>query len=52
MYNHLFENRQEGSYVGFVYFDKDTVESWIPQLIDFINAVIQLIEEASQKGEE
>ena len=50
--NHLFENRQEGDYVDFVSFDKDTVEPYIPRVIDFINIITQLIEDASHTSPE
>lgn len=52
LYNHLFENRQEGDYVDFVSFDKDTVEPWIPRVTDFINTITQLIEDASHSPPE
>lgn len=39
LYNHLFENRQEGDYVDFVVFEADSVEPLIPQVEDFINTV-------------
>ncbi|MGB5750553.1 MAG: hypothetical protein WBM69_26525, partial [Desulfobacterales bacterium] len=29
LYNQLFEARQEGDYVDFVYFDSDLVEPWV-----------------------
>jgi len=50
LYNSLFENRQEGDYIDFVFFDKDSVEAWIPQVVDFIDTVTRLIEEEAQKG--
>jgi uncharacterized protein (UPF0332 family) len=52
LYNYLFESRQEGDYIDFVSLDRDTVEPWIPQVIDFINTITKLIEETFQKGEE
>ena len=52
LYNSLFENRQEGDYIDFVVFDKDIVNPWIPQVIDFINTVTNLIEETIQKEKE
>jgi uncharacterized protein (UPF0332 family) len=42
LYNHLFENRQEGDYVDFVVFEADAVEPLIPQVEDFINTVCNL----------
>lgn len=42
LYNHLFENRQEGDYVDFVIFKADLVEPLIPQVEDFIKAVSDL----------
>ena len=44
-YNNLFEARQEGDYLDFVVFDRDTVEPWIPQAQDFIETISQLVEE-------
>jgi len=49
LYNSLFENRQEGDYIDFVFFDKETVEAWIPQVIDFIGNSTRLIEDKVQK---
>lgn len=43
LYNQLFEERQEGDYVDFVLFSKDTVEPWIPQVEQFIESVSQLV---------
>lgn len=48
LYNNLFDARQEGDYVDFVYFDADTVEPWIPNVKDFIEAVSRLV---NVKGE-
>ncbi len=39
LYNQLFEDRQEGDYVDFVLFDKETVEPWIPQVEQFIESI-------------
>ncbi|MCX8042891.1 MAG: HEPN domain-containing protein [Desulfobacterota bacterium] len=39
LYNHLFENRQEGDYVDFVVFDADSVDPLIPQVKEFIEIV-------------
>lgn len=45
LYNNLFEARQEGDYVDFVLFDRDTVEPWIPEVIDFVKTASRLAEE-------
>jgi uncharacterized protein (UPF0332 family) len=39
LYNQLFEDRQEGDYVDFVLFDRETVEPWIPQVEQFIESI-------------
>jgi len=52
LYNNLFENRQEGDYIDFVSFDKDTVAPWIPQVADFIDTVDQLIKGMFRREEE
>jgi uncharacterized protein (UPF0332 family) len=46
LYNNLFEARQEGDYVDFVLFDRDTVEPWIPEVIDFVETASSLAEES------
>jgi len=43
LYNNLFEARQEGDYVDFVYFDADTVEPWFPEVKNFIEVVSRLV---------
>ena len=43
LYNNLFENRQEGDYIDFVVFKKQSVEHLIPEVKDFINALEKLI---------
>ena len=45
LYNHLFENRQEGDYVDFVVFEAVTVEPLIQQAKDFIETVSKQAEE-------
>jgi len=47
LFNNLFEARQEGDYVDFVLFDRDTVEPWIPQVTDFVEALSRLALEAN-----
>lgn len=37
LYNQLFEARQEGDYVDFVYFDRDLVEPWLLKVRRFID---------------
>ena len=44
LYNQLFEARQEGDYVDFVYFDRDLVEPWVPKVRGFIDDVKRLCE--------
>jgi uncharacterized protein (UPF0332 family) len=44
LYNHLFENRQEGDYVDFVVFDATDVEPLIQQANEFIETVSKQIE--------
>lgn len=39
LYNQLFEDRQEGDYVDFVLFDRETVEPWIPKVEQFIESI-------------
>ena len=43
LYNHLFDARQEGDYIDFVYFDAETVDPWLPKVKDFITTVTNLI---------
>ncbi len=43
LYNNLFDARQEGDYVDFVYFDADTVEPWFPKVKEFIETVSRLV---------
>ncbi len=45
LYNHLYENRQEGDYVDFVVFEVGTVEPLIQQSKDFIETVSRQAEE-------
>jgi len=45
LYNNLFDARQEGDYIDFVYFDADTMEPWFPKVKDFITTIINLINE-------
>lgn len=42
LYNQLFEARQEGDYVDFVSFDRNTIEPWIPQVKAFIETISHL----------
>ena len=45
LYNNLFDARQEGDYIDFVYFDADIVEPWFPKVKDFITIITNLINE-------
>ena len=45
LYNKLFDARQEGDYIDFVYFDDETVEPWIPKVKDFIETISLLVNE-------
>jgi len=49
LYNQLFEERQEGDYVDFVYLDKNTVEPWIPRIKEFIEIINQLAVKPDKK---
>jgi uncharacterized protein (UPF0332 family) len=51
LYNTLFESRQEGDYIDFVFFDEEAVEPLIPQVSDFIDSINCLIEQAIHQGE-
>ena len=44
LYNQLFEARQEGDYVDFVIFYRDSVEPWIPMVKEFIDEIKQLLD--------
>jgi uncharacterized protein (UPF0332 family) len=46
MFNRLFEARQEGDYIDFVHFDRETVEPWIPEAIEFVEAMSDLAEQS------
>jgi len=39
IYNQLFEDRQEGDYIDFVLFDRESVEPWVPQAEQFIESI-------------
>ncbi len=41
--NRLFDARQEGDYMDFVYFDKNTVEPLIGQTEIFLNSICKII---------
>lgn len=43
LYNHLFDARQEGDYIDFVYFDAETVEPWIPKVKEFVEIIRNFI---------
>jgi uncharacterized protein (UPF0332 family) len=45
LYNNLFDSRQEGDYVDFVFFKAADIEPWIPDAKDFIDSISNLIEE-------
>ncbi len=44
VYNDLFERRQEGDYVDFVYFREDQVQPWLAQGQRFVQEINILIE--------
>jgi len=44
LFNSLFDARQEGDYIDFVYFDEDTVGPWIPKVKEFISTISCLLE--------
>ena len=46
LYNQLFEERQEGDYVDFVNFEKNSVVPWVPRVKEFIESISQLALEA------
>jgi uncharacterized protein (UPF0332 family) len=46
LFNRLFEARQEGDYIDFVHFDRETVEPWIPEAIEFVEAMSDLAEQS------
>lgn len=50
LYNRLFDARQEGDYVDFVLFDKDTVEPWISEVKEFIENVSRLALQHEKPG--
>jgi uncharacterized protein (UPF0332 family) len=43
LYNNLFDSRQEGDYVDFVFFSALDIEPWIPEAKEFIDSIINLI---------
>lgn len=45
LYNRLFDARQEGDYIDFVYFDDKTVEPWLQQVKNFIKIISKLVYE-------
>ena len=45
LYNKLFDARQEGDYIDFVYFKSETVDPWLPKVKDFIENITELIDE-------
>lgn len=48
LFNQLFEERQEGDYIDYVSFDKDTVELWIPAVKEFITVLSALALNATE----
>ena len=46
LYNRLFEARQEGDYIDFVHFDRETVEPWVPEVIEFVETMSHLVEQS------
>jgi uncharacterized protein (UPF0332 family) len=44
LYNRLFDARQEGDYIDFVYYNSEDVTPWIKEVRLFINTISQLIE--------
>ncbi len=45
LYNNLFDTRQEGDYIDFVYFDAEYIEPLIPKVKDFISTISRLLKE-------
>ncbi|MDL1957132.1 MAG: HEPN domain-containing protein [Candidatus Desulfofervidus auxilii] len=48
-YNELFEARQRGDYIEFVYFEKSQVEEWLNRAKMFVDTVKRLIEQFKEK---
>jgi hypothetical protein len=48
-YNKLFEARQRGDYIEFVYFKKPQVEEWLNEAKRFVNKIKRLIEQSGEK---
>ncbi|MBC8184390.1 HEPN domain-containing protein [candidate division KSB1 bacterium] len=44
LYNNLFDSRQEGDYVDFVFFKAPDIEPWLPKVKEFIANISKLIE--------
>ena len=44
LFNILFDARQEGDYIDFVYFDEEIVEPWILKVKEFISTISSLLE--------
>jgi len=45
LYNRLFDARQEGDYIDFVYYGSEDVTPWIKDVMTFINTISKLIED-------
>ena len=49
-FNRLFDAWQEGGYVDFVLFDRDTVEPWISQVNEFIETISRMALKSEKLG--
>ena len=49
-FNRLFDAWQEGGYIDFVLFDRDTVEPWISQVNEFIEAISRMTLKSKKLG--
>ena len=45
LYNRLFDARQEGDYIDFVYYSSEDVTPWIKEVDIFINIISNIIED-------
>ena len=45
LYNKLFDARQEGDYIDFVYFDAESIEPLFPKVKAFIDCISELVTE-------
>lgn len=45
LYHKLFDARQEGDYIDFVYFDAESIEPLFPKVKEFIDCISSLVNE-------